>query len=114
MAKSENGWKNRSRLQNQKVSKLRDQMLAAKNNDQYKAFQNEIEFCELEVRKHEDRILELMSESDPLDKNVKAAEKSLAEEKLQVDAEKAQARDKTAADEKVLAELQERRNRNRY
>src|ERR1700704_955975 len=46
-------------LKNQKVSKLRDQMLAAKNNDQYKAFQNEIEFCELEVRKHEDRIFEL-------------------------------------------------------
>src|ERR1700722_10888557 len=68
-------------LQNQKVSKLRDQMLAAKNNDQYKAFQNEIEFCQLEIGKHEDRILELMSESEPLDKNVKAAETALAEEK---------------------------------
>jgi len=53
-------------------------MLAAKNNDQYKAFQNEIEFCESEVRKHEDRILELMGESEPLDKNVKTAEKALA------------------------------------
>ncbi len=96
-------------LQNQKVSKLRDQMLAAKNNDQYKAFQNEIEFCESEVRKHEDRILELMAESEPLDKNVKAAEKSLAEEKVQVEAEKARAREKTAADERILAELHARR-----
>ena len=95
--------------QTQKISKLRDQMLAAKNNDQYKAFQNEIEFCEMEIRKHEDRTLELMSESEPLDKNVKAAEAALAEEKRQVDAEKAEAREKTAADEKILAELQARR-----
>ncbi len=96
-------------IQNQKVSKLRDQMLAAKNNEQYKAFQHEIEFCQAEVRKHEDRILELMSESEPLDKNVKSAERALAEEKNQVEAEKAKAREKTAADEKVLGELQARR-----
>jgi predicted nucleic acid-binding Zn-ribbon protein len=95
--------------QNQKVSKLRDQMLAAKNNDQYKAFQNEIEFCEMEVHKHEDRILELMAESEPLDKNVKVAEASLAEEKKRVEAEKAQAREKTAIDEKAIGELEVRR-----
>ena len=96
-------------VQNQKISKLRDQMLAAKNNEQYRAFQHEIEFCEQEIRRHEDRILELMSESEPLDKNVKAAETSLAVEKKQVEAEKAQAREKTAADQKALAELQARR-----
>jgi uncharacterized protein len=95
--------------QNQKISKLRDQMLASKNNDQYRSFQHEIEFCENEIRKFEDRTLELMSESEPLDKAVKAAEGSLAEEKKKVEAEKAQARDKTAIDEKALAELQERR-----
>ena len=46
-----------------------------------------------------------MAESEPLDKNVKAAEKALAEEKKQVDAEKAQAREKTAADEKALGRV---------
>src|ERR1700682_2748738 len=30
----------------QKISKLRDQMLQAKTNEQYKAFQNEIDFIE--------------------------------------------------------------------
>ena len=95
--------------QNQKISKLRDQMLASKNNDQYRSFQHEIEFCENEIRKFEDRTLELMSESEPLDKAVKAAEGSLAEEKKKVEAEKAQARDKTAVDEKALAELHTRR-----
>src|SRR5689334_13374437 len=46
----------------QKISKLRDQMLQAKTNEQYRAFQHEIDFIEKEIRTAEDRILELMSE----------------------------------------------------
>src|SRR5438045_7415336 len=61
-------------VQEQKISKLKDQMIGAKTNEQYRAFQHEIDFCQNEIRKAEDRILELMSESEPLDKNVKAAE----------------------------------------
>src|SRR5450755_2831788 len=49
-------------MNEQKMSKLRDQMQGAKTNEQYKAFQNEIDFCGREIRKAEDRILELMSE----------------------------------------------------
>jgi predicted nucleic acid-binding Zn-ribbon protein len=95
--------------QEQKVSKLKDQMLGAKTNEQYRAFQNEIDFCLKEVRKAEDRILELMSESDPLDKNVKAAETALKAEKTQVEAEKNEARERTAVDRKAAQELQEER-----
>src|SRR5215469_6899882 len=86
-------------LQEQKISKLKDQVLGAKTNEQYRAFQNEIDFCQKEIRKAEDRILVLMSESEPLDKNVKAAESALKAEKQQVEAEKAQARERTAADQ---------------
>ena len=68
-------------VQEQKISKLKDQMLSAKTNEQYRAFQHEIEFCQKEIRRLEDRILELMSESEPLEKNVKAAEAALKEEK---------------------------------
>src|SRR3984893_9462523 len=89
-------------MHQQKISKLRDQMLLAKTNEQYRAFQHEIEFIEKEIRDAEDRILELMSESEPLDGNVKKAEKSLAEEKKQVEAKKTQARDRTAADQAEL------------
>jgi predicted nucleic acid-binding Zn-ribbon protein len=95
--------------QEQKISKLRDQLLAAKTNDQYKAFQSEIEFCQAESHKHEERILELMADSDPLDKAVKADETTLAAQKKLVDAEKAVAREKTGADQKALAELQAHR-----
>src|SRR5438128_8046632 len=96
-------------MQEQKISKLKDQMLQAKTNEQYRAFQNEIDFCLKEIRRLEDRILELMGESEPLDKNVKAAEIALKQEKAQVEAEKQEARERTAVDQKAAAELQAQR-----
>lgn len=86
----------------QKISKLKTQMMEAKTNDQYRAFQHEIDFCQQEIRRHEDRILDLMSESDPLEKAVKAAEASLSAEKKQVEAEKNVARERTAADQREI------------
>src|SRR5580704_1943335 len=91
----------------QKISKLKTQMMEAKNNDQYKAFQHEIEFCQQEIRRHEDSILELMSSAEPLDKAVKAAEAALGVEKKGVEAEKAVAREKTAVDQKEINSLKE-------
>src|ERR1700686_623094 len=83
-------------VQEQKISRLKDQMLQVKTNEQFKAFQTEIEFCRTEIRKAEDRILELMGESEPLDKNVKAAEIALATERTHVESEKSSARERTA------------------
>src|SRR5262249_24263159 len=96
-------------MQEQKISKLKDQMLQAKTNEQYRAFENEIEFWQNEIRKAEDRILELMSESEPLDKNVKAAEGALKTESAQVEGEKQEARNRTAVDQKAAGELQAER-----
>ena len=97
------------KVENQKISKLRDQMLGAKTNEQYRAFQHEITFCETAIRKAEDRTLDLMTESEPLDGAVKKAEVALKEEKQQVDAEKAKARERTATDQKQLDELKTER-----
>ena len=96
-------------VQQQKISKLKDQMLGAKTNEQYRAFQHEIEFCENEIRRAEDRILELMGESEPLERNVKAAEGALKQEKAQVEGEKQQARERTASDQQELDQLQTER-----
>jgi len=93
----------------QKISKLKGQMIEAKTNEQYRAFQSEIDFCQTEIRKREDRILDLMSESEPLDRNVKAAEAALRTEKVQVEAEKSTARERTAEDQKAAAELKQER-----
>ncbi len=98
-----------AKLEAQKISKLKDQMLGAKTNEQYRAFQHEIEFCEQAIRKAEDRILDLMAEAEPLDVNVKKAEAALKEEKQQVEAEKARARERTAVDQKQLEKEQAER-----
>ena len=97
------------KVQQQKISKLRDQMLQAKTNEQYRAFQHEIEYAEKEIRKHEDRILDLMGEAEPLEINVKKAEASLKEEKQHVEAEKNRAREATAKDQKQVAEFEAER-----
>jgi len=107
--------KDRKRLEgdiqthDQKISKLKSQMMEAKTNEQYRAFQQEIDFAGQEIRKAEDRILELMSEAEPLDRNVKAAEASLASEKKIVEGEKAQARERTAADQQQIDALKTER-----
>src|SRR5271169_4186482 len=95
----------------QKISKLKEQMLGAKTNEQYKAFQHEIDYAGKEIRKAEDRILELMTESEPLDANVKKAEAALKEEKQSVETEKKRARERTAADQAQIDQLQAERTR---
>src|SRR6185437_11205100 len=107
--------KDRKRLEgeiqshDQKISKLKSQMMDAKTNDQYRAFQKEIEFAGQETRKAEDRILELMTEAEPLDTNVKAAEAALAAERKQVESEKSGARESTAKDQKEIDALKTER-----
>jgi len=88
-----------------KISKLRDQMLQAKTNEQYRAFQKEIEFCEQSIRKAEDQTLDLMGEGESLEKNVKVAEKALAEEKKVVEGEKVRAKQRSDADKAELAKV---------
>ena len=88
--------------QQAKMAKLKDQMTAAKTNEQFKAFQSEIDYCEKEVKKHEDRVLELMELSEPLAVNVKAAQAALAQEKAVVDRHKVAMHERTAMDQKSL------------
>jgi predicted nucleic acid-binding Zn-ribbon protein len=89
----------------QKISKLRDQSLQAKTNEQYRAFQNEISYAEGEIRKAEDRILELMESSETLEKNVASSEVDLKKQTQHVEAEKKSARERTAVDQKQLAQV---------
>ena len=93
----------------QKISKLRDQSLGAKNNDQYRAFQNEINFAEGEIRKAEDHILELMEASEPLDKAVTVSEADLKKQRVHVEGEKKKAIERTAVNKAELLKLNEDR-----
>jgi predicted nucleic acid-binding Zn-ribbon protein len=96
-------------MNEQKISKLRDQMLQAKNNEQYKAFQNEIDHFGRENKSFEEKILLLMTASEPLDAAVKQAEAALKEEQKGVEAEKAKVRERTAVDQKELDGLKAER-----
>src|SRR5438552_5290702 len=84
-------------------------MMEAKTNDQYRAFQHEIDFCQQEIRRHEDRILELMAESEPLEVAVKTADSALSLEKKEVEEDKAKTRERTAADQKEMDTLKQER-----
>src|SRR5262252_5218794 len=96
-----------------KISKYRDQSLAVKTNDQYKALLHEIQFAEQDIRGNEDKILELMLNADAREKAVKAAELELKEETAEIEREKTQARERTAEDEKQLAEWNAKRDKAR-
>jgi uncharacterized protein len=97
----------------QKISKYRDQSLAVKTNEQYKALLHEIQFAEQDIRANEDKILELMVNAEVREKDVKAAEAELKAEMAEIEKEKIEARQRTAEDEKQLAEWNAKREKAR-
>lgn len=96
--------------QRQKISKYREQSLAVKTNDQYKALMHEISFAEQEIARFEDKILELMVSAENEEKTQKRAEAELKDEMAEIEKEKAEARALTAKDEAQLAEWNGRRD----
>ena len=87
-----------------KISKYREQSLAVKTNEQYKALLHEIEFAEQQVRSAEDGILEGMVDSEAREAALQAAEAELKAETAEIETEKAEARARTTEDERLLAE----------
>ena len=62
----------------EKARKYRDQSLAVKTNEAYKALQHEIQYAESEMARAEDRLLERMVANEDFDQQIKAAEQELA------------------------------------
>jgi len=93
-AKSNQG--NRKKLESEigsiesKISKYRDQMMAVKTNDEYRALQHEIEHAQNAIRKIEDDILNLMMDAESSQGDIKAAETRLKEDQQKVDQERKQ------------------------
>jgi uncharacterized protein len=96
-----------------KISKYRDQSLDVRTNEQYKALLHEIQFAEKDIAATEDKILELMLNADARDKEVKAAQAELRAEAAEIEKEKIEARQRTAEDEKLLAEWRAKRDQMR-
>ncbi len=91
--------------QQEKISRYRDQSLKVKTNDEYRALNHEIQFAEAEIRKLEDKILEIMVAADTRKEAIKQAEIALKADTAANEKEKDHARAQTAEDEKQLAEL---------
>ncbi|HKY23422.1 MAG TPA: C4-type zinc ribbon domain-containing protein [Vicinamibacterales bacterium] len=95
-----------------RLAKYKDQLLEVKTNREYQAMLHEIEAAQNDIRTREDRILEIMMESDELnaaikthEAELKAAEKENAAERAVLDAELAELQaeiDKTSAERKTL------------
>src|SRR3989442_1473468 len=71
-----------------KISKYRDQMMAVKTNEEYRALQHEIEHAQSGIRKTEDDILNLMMEAESSQGDIKAAEARLKEDQQKVEQER--------------------------
>lgn len=91
--------------QQQKISKYRDQSLNVKTNPEYKALMSEIGHAEAEINKLEDKILEIMVNSDTRRQAMTQAEAELKADTTENEKEKEIVRQRTAEDEKQLAQL---------
>ena len=85
-----------------KISKYRDQMMAVKTNDEYRALQHEIEHTQSSIRKFEDDILNLMMEAETLQTEIKAAEVRLKEDQQRMEQERKQLADENLSDLSAL------------
>jgi hypothetical protein len=71
-----------------KISRYREQMLAVKTNEEYKALQKEIEHTQAAITKIEDHILSLMMEAETSQQEIRAAEARLKEDQQRVSEER--------------------------
>jgi len=72
----------------EKARKYREQSYEVKTNEAYKALQHEIEHSEKQMAEAEDRLLERMVAGEEYERQVKAAERALAEVERAADAER--------------------------
>ena len=94
----------------QKISKFREQSLAVKTNEQYKALMTEIQFAEKHIGECEENILIGMDSTEALNLALKKAEEELKADMAEIEKEKAHVRSVTAEDEKKVAELTQQRD----
>jgi uncharacterized protein len=85
-----------------KISKYRDQMVAVKTNEEYRALQHEIEHAQSGIRKIEDDILNLMMEAETGQTDIKTAEVRLKEDQSRVHEERRALEDENKRDLSAL------------
>ncbi len=93
-----------------RISKYRDQMMAVKTNEEYRALQHEIEHVQSAIRKIEDEVLNLMLEAETSQTEIKSAEARLKEDQQKVNEERKALEEENKRDLSALeAYLKERK-----
>ncbi len=93
---------------NERILKFRGQSSSVKNNEQYKALLSEIAHAEGEITGFEEKILEVMMNSDALHSQLDSAEIALKTESSEVERQKAEAEKAGEADKAAVAKAQAR------
>jgi predicted nucleic acid-binding Zn-ribbon protein len=88
----------------QRQEKYKEQLMAVKTNDEYRAMQHQIEAVGAEVLQHEERVLVSMMEADEVNASIKKAEAALKAAQSKVAAERAAIETAVTAHRAALAE----------
>ncbi len=95
----------------QRLSKYKEQLMAVKTNDEYRAMQHQIEAVGAEVLQHEERVLVSMMEADEASASIKKAEAALKAAQAKVSAERGAIENDVKSHQASLAELNAARDR---
>lgn len=92
-----------------KLSKYKDQLMEVKTNKEYGAVLKEIEVCKNEIGTTEDKILELMEQTDLVEKEQKQKESELRVEKEKTTTQEKELEKAAAAIQTEIEQLMEQR-----
>ncbi len=95
----------------QRQEKYKEQLMAVKTNDEYRAMQHQIEAVGAEVLQHEERVLISMVEADEVNASIKKAEAALKAAQAKVAAERGAIEHDVKQQQAALAELTATRTR---
>jgi len=90
-----------------KLSRLREQLMAVKTNKEYTAMLHEIQMAEDHIRSEEDKILEIMEETEGKEKSLKVAEQAMLKRSAELQESIRKTNETAPAMESELAKLNE-------
>jgi predicted nucleic acid-binding Zn-ribbon protein len=94
-------------LMRTKLSRLKDQLMAVKTNKEYTAMLHEIQMAEEQIRGEEDKILEVMEETEGKEQGLKTAEQAMLKRSAELKESIRETNESAPALEAELAKLRD-------
>jgi predicted nucleic acid-binding Zn-ribbon protein len=93
-----------------RLSRLKDQLMTVKTNKEYTAMLHEIQAAEDQIRREEDKILDIMEKTEDMDQVLKKAEQEMLKKSAEIQEEIRKTAESAPKMESELARLQEEKN----